>query len=104
MWWVADCLSRPPEELSLPRSTQGAGVKAPSRSLATPVAQDGSSGASTAAAAVVPATQRLTSQETQDVLTRNCWRCWSTRGPTSGATPLLGPQAPDTSLPEEDGV
>ena len=58
-----------------------AGVKAPSRSLAAPVARDGSSRASTAAAAVVPTTQQgpirwaelsreqLTYQETQDVLT-----------------------------------
>ena len=55
---VVDCISRPPEELYLPRSTQVASLKAPSGSLAAPVARDGSSGASTAAAAVVPATQR----------------------------------------------
>ena len=61
-----------------------AGVKAPSGSLATPVALDGSSEASTtAAAAVVPATQQgpirwaelareqKTCQETQDMLTSN---------------------------------
>ena len=40
---VADCLSRPPEELSLSRSTQVAGVKVPSGSLATPETRDGSS-------------------------------------------------------------
>ena len=80
---VADCLSRPPEELSLPRSTQVAGVKVPSGSLAAPEDRDGSSGASTAAAAVVLATQQgpirwrelardqLTCQETQEVLTSN---------------------------------
>ena len=44
---VADCLSRPPEELSLPRSTHVASVKVPSRSLAAPVARDGSPGAYT---------------------------------------------------------
>ena len=43
---VADCLSRPPEVLSLSRSTKVDGVKAPSGSLATPVAWDGSPGAS----------------------------------------------------------
>ena len=42
---VADCLSRPPEELSLPRSTHVASVKVPSGSLAVPVARDGSPGA-----------------------------------------------------------
>ena len=80
---VADCLSRPPEELSLPRSTKVANVKVPSRSLAAPADRDGSSGASTVAAAVVPATQQgpvrwgllakdqLTCQETQEVLTSN---------------------------------
>ena len=80
---VVDCISRPPEELYLPRSTQVASLKAPSGSLAAPVVRDGSSGASTAAAAVVPATQQgpirwvelareqLTCQETQDVLTSN---------------------------------
>ena len=80
---VADCLSRPPEELSLPRSTQVAGVKVPSGSLASPADRDGSSGASRAVAAVVPATQQgpirwgvlardqLTCQETQEVLTSN---------------------------------
>ena len=80
---VANCLSRPPEELSLPRSTQVAGVKVPSGSLAAPAEKDGSSGASTVAAAVVPATQQgpirwgelardqLTCQETQEVLTSN---------------------------------
>ena len=46
---VANCLSRPPEELSLPRSTHVASVKVPSGSLATPVAQDGSPGACTVA-------------------------------------------------------
>ena len=46
---MADCLSRPPEELSLPRSTHVARVKVPSRSLAAPVARDGSPGASTVA-------------------------------------------------------
>ena len=46
---VADCLSRPPEELSLPRSTHVASVKVPSGSLAAPVARDGSPGASTVA-------------------------------------------------------
>ena len=45
---VADCLSRPPEELSLPRSTHVASVK-PSGLLAAPVARDGSPGASTMA-------------------------------------------------------
>ena len=44
---VADCLFRPPEVLSLSRSTKVDGVKAPSGSLATPVAWDGSPGAST---------------------------------------------------------
>ena len=80
---VADCLSRPPEELYLPRSTQVAGVKAPYGSQATPVARDGSSGASSTVAAVVPATQQgpirwgelacdqLTCQETEDVLTNH---------------------------------
>ena len=47
---LADCLSRPPEELSLPRSTQGVGEKVPSKLLTAPVDQDGSSRASTAAA------------------------------------------------------
>ena len=42
----------------VPRSTQVACVKAPSGSLAAPVARDGSYGASTAAAAVVTATQQ----------------------------------------------
>ena len=42
---VADCLSRPPEELSLPRSTHVASVKVPSGSLAAPAARDGSPGA-----------------------------------------------------------
>ena len=77
---VADCLSRPHEELSLSRSTQVAGIKVPSGLLATPETLDGSSEASTAEA-VVPATQQgpirwgelaqeqLTFQETQDVLT-----------------------------------
>ena len=46
---MADCLSRPPEELSLPRSTHVASVKVPSGSLAAPVAQDGSPGACTVA-------------------------------------------------------
>ena len=55
---LADCLSRPPEELSLPRSTQVAGVKVPSGSLAAPADWDGSSRASTAVAAVVLATQQ----------------------------------------------
>ena len=58
---VADCLSRPPEELSLSRSIQVTGVKVPSGSLAAPETQDGSTGASSAvaaAAAVVPATQQ----------------------------------------------
>ena len=36
---VADCLTRPPEVLSLPRSTKVASVK-----LVAPVAQDGSPG------------------------------------------------------------
>ena len=45
---VADCLSRPPEELSLPRSTHVVSVK-PAGSLATPVARDESPGASTVA-------------------------------------------------------
>ena len=53
---MIDCLSRPTEELSLPRSTQVAGVKVSSRSLAASADKDGSSGASTATAAVVPAT------------------------------------------------
>ena len=44
---VADCLSRPHEELSLHRSTRLAGIKVPSGLLATPVARDGSPGAST---------------------------------------------------------
>ena len=51
---VAKCLSRPPEELSLSRSTQVACVKALSGLLAAPETQDGSSRDSTAA--VVPAT------------------------------------------------
>ena len=51
---VAECLSRPPEELSLSRSTQVAGVKALSGLLAAPETRDGSSRDSTAA--VVPAT------------------------------------------------
>ena len=46
---MADCLSRPPEELSLPRSTHVASLKVPSGSLAAPVARDGSPGASTVA-------------------------------------------------------
>ena len=46
---VADCLSRPPEELSLPRSTHVASLKVPSGSLAAPVAQAGSPGACTVA-------------------------------------------------------
>ena len=46
---VAYCLSRPPEVLSLPRSTKVASIKVPSRSLAAPVARDGSPGASTLA-------------------------------------------------------
>ena len=78
---LVNCLSRPPAELFLPRSTQVACVKAPTGSLAAPVAWDGSSGASTAVAAVVPATQQgpirwaelageqLTCQEMQDMLT-----------------------------------
>ena len=77
MWWR----TRLPEEPSLPRSTQVASVKTTSVLLAAPVAWDGSSGASTAVAAVVPAIQQepirwaelapeqLTCQETQDVLT-----------------------------------
>ena len=80
---VTDCLSRPPKELSLPRSTQVAGVKVPSGSLATRVARDGSTGASSAAAAVVLATQQgpirwaelardqPTCQETQELLISN---------------------------------
>ena len=55
---VVNCHSKPPEELSLPRSTQVASLKALSGLLATPVTQDGSSGASTAVAAMVPATQQ----------------------------------------------
>ena len=46
---VADCLSRPPDVLSLPRSTKVAGVKVPSGLLAAPVARDGSPEASTVA-------------------------------------------------------
>ena len=46
---VANCLSRPPDVLSLPRST-----KVPSGSLAAPVAQDGSPGASSSVAVVTP--------------------------------------------------
>ena len=46
---MADCLSSPPEELSLSMSTHVASVKVPSGLLATPVARDGSSGASTVA-------------------------------------------------------
>ena len=102
---VADCLSRPPEELSLPRSTQVAGVKVPAGSLATPEARDGSTGASSgAAAAVVPAIQQgpirwgelardqLTCQETQEVLTSNtCLLLKMVVGPTCGVTPLPGP-------------
>ena len=76
---VADCLSRPSEELSLPRSTQVASVNVFSGSLATPADRDGSSRDSTAA--VVLATQQgpirwgelardqLTCQKTQEVLT-----------------------------------
>ena len=45
---MADCLSRPPEELSLPRSTHVASEKVPSGSLAS-VARDGSLGACTVA-------------------------------------------------------
>ena len=52
---VADCLSRPTEVLSRPRSTKVYGVKVPSGSLATPVAWDGSPGASTVAV-VTPGT------------------------------------------------
>ena len=46
---VANCLSRPPEELSLPSSTHVASVKVPSGLLAAPVARDGSPGACTVA-------------------------------------------------------
>ena len=46
---VVDCLSRPLEELSLPRSTHVASVKVLSGSLATRVARDGSLGACTVA-------------------------------------------------------
>ena len=46
---VANCLSRPPDVLSLPRSTKEASIKGPYRSLAVPVAWDGSPGASTVA-------------------------------------------------------
>ena len=46
---MANCLSRPPDVLSLPRST-----KVPSGSLAAPVAQDGSPGASSSVAVVTP--------------------------------------------------
>ena len=42
-------VSRPPEELSLPRSPHLASVKVPSGSLAAPVARDGSPEASTVA-------------------------------------------------------
>ena len=46
---MANCLSRPPDVLSLPRSTKEASIKVPYRSLAVPVAWDGSPGASTVA-------------------------------------------------------
>ena len=46
---VTDSLSRPPEELFLPRSTHVASVKVPSGLLAAPVAWDRSPGASTVA-------------------------------------------------------
>ena len=51
---VADCLFRPPDVLSLPRSTKVAGVKVPSGSLAALVARDGSPGVSSTVAAVTP--------------------------------------------------
>ena len=51
---MADCLFRPPDVLSLPRSTKVAGVKVPSGSLAALVARDGSPGVSSTVAAVTP--------------------------------------------------
>ena len=51
---VANCLSRPPDVLSLPRSTKVASIKVPFGSLAPPVAWDGSPGASSTVAVVTP--------------------------------------------------
>ena len=51
---VADCLSRPTEVLSLPRSTKVAGIKVPSGSLATPVVWDGSPGEAVVTPGPVP--------------------------------------------------
>ena len=56
---VADCLSRPPEALSLHGSTHVASIKEPSGSLASPVQWDSSAGASTTAAVAQATEQQL---------------------------------------------